>query len=363
MPLPQAATLILDGPTVEHALFSPGKLNLTPEDVLLVHGGSGHTGSLAIDMATALKIPILTYVRDEKTSELVRNRHPRADLYCIIREDHPDALRPAPVDDPEDLEKWHRAVDILVASVPEKYRPTKIMQHAGRPLSAADFRLLRPSARGSRTAWFSGAFGLFGTFNGYDAQLTAAEALGPDGADLRLGENVLIHYGVNADAEGRDDLAIEAITEAAHLGARVTVLAETQEQQNWLLRQESVAACFGKTRIQNVEAHRRGPLRPGARGPRELARQGRTDPLQHRDRERGEERIVPVQHKPLGTLGCDLGQRQAGPSGAQRGTFDRADRARCLRGDHLEADADLQPRPGLDGAADHPRPGQPGGLK
>ncbi len=48
------------------------------------------------------------------------------------------------------------------------------------------------------------------------------------------GENVLIHYGVNADAEGRDDLAIEAFTEAARLGARVTVLAETQEQQNWL---------------------------------------------------------------------------------------------------------------------------------
>jgi enoyl-CoA hydratase/carnithine racemase/acyl-coenzyme A synthetase/AMP-(fatty) acid ligase len=258
MPLPLAATLILDGPTVEHALFSPGKLNLTPEDVLLVHGGSGHTGSLAIDMATALNIPILTYVRDLKTSKLVRGRHPRADLCCIIREDHLDALRPAPVDDPEDLEKWHRAIDILVGSVPEKYRPTKIMQHAGRPLTAADFRLLRPSSLGSRTAWFSGAFGLYGTLNGYDVQLTAAETLGPDGADLRLGENVLIHYGVNADAEGRDDLAIDAITESVRLGARVTVLAETQNQQNWLLRQDSVAACFGKTRIQNVEALRKG---------------------------------------------------------------------------------------------------------
>lgn len=258
MPLPLSATLILDGPTVEHALFSPEKLHLTPEDVLLVHGGSGHTGSLAIDMATPLGIPILTYVRNREVADLVRRRHPRADLHFIIREEHPEALRPAPTKDPEDLAKWQRAVERLVKSVPARYRPTKIMQHAGRPLTAADFRLLRPSARGSRTAWFSGAFGLYGTFNGFDARLTAAEAFGPDGADLCLGENVLIHYGANADAGGRDGLAIDAITGADRLGARVTVLAETQEQQNWLLRQESVAGCFGKTRIQNVEALRKG---------------------------------------------------------------------------------------------------------
>src|SRR4030066_1137371 len=88
--------------------------------------------------------------------------------------------------------------------------------------------------------------------------LSADGALGPDGADVRLGENVLIHYGANADEEGRDEPAISAIAEAARLGGRVTVLAETHEQQNWLLRQEAVAAHFGKTRIQNVEALREG---------------------------------------------------------------------------------------------------------
>jgi enoyl-CoA hydratase/carnithine racemase/acyl-coenzyme A synthetase/AMP-(fatty) acid ligase len=258
MPLPLAATLILNGPTVEHALFSPAKLDLTAGDVLLAHGGSGHTGSLAIDMATALGIPVLTYVFDEKEADLVRSRHPHADLHFILRRDHPGALRAAPMDDPDDLAAWQRAVERLVASVPAKYRPTKVMQNAGRGLQAADFRLLRPSAQGSRTAWFSGAFGLYGTLNGYDATLTAAEALGPDGADVRLGENVLVHYGANADEEGRDELAASAITEAARLGARVTVLAETQEQQNRLLRHEAVAAHFGKTRIQNVEALREG---------------------------------------------------------------------------------------------------------
>ena len=35
-------------------------------------------------------------------------------------------------------------------------------------------------------------------------------------------------------------------------------VAETQEQQNRLLRNEEVAAHFGKTRIQNVEALRGG---------------------------------------------------------------------------------------------------------
>lgn len=258
MPLPLAATLILNGPTVEHALFSPRKLNLTSEDVLLVHGGSGHTGSLAIDMATALGIPVLTYVLDRKEAEFVLSRHPNSDLGFILREDHPGALRPAPTDDPEDLAKWHRAVDRLVASVPTRFRPTKVMQFAGSPLQAVDFRLLRPSAQGSRTAWYSGAFGLYGTFNGYDARLSAAEALGRGGADLRLGENVLIHYGANADAEGLDEPATAAIAEAARLGARVTVLAETQEQQNGLLRREAVAVHFGKTRIQNVEALREG---------------------------------------------------------------------------------------------------------
>ena len=258
MPLPLAATLILNGPTVEHALFSPRKLNLTAEDVLLAHGGSGHTGSLAIDMATALEIPVLTYVLDKKEAEFVRSRHPHADVGFILREEHPEALRAAPVDDPEKLAKWQRAVDRLVASVPAKYRPTKVMQNAGRGLQAVDFRLLRPCPQGSRTAWFSGAFGLYGTFNGYDARLSAAEALGRDGADLRLGENVLIHYGANADAEGRDELATAAIAEAARLGARVTVLAETQEQQNGLLRREVVAVYFGRTRIQNVEALREG---------------------------------------------------------------------------------------------------------
>jgi enoyl-CoA hydratase/carnithine racemase/acyl-coenzyme A synthetase/AMP-(fatty) acid ligase len=258
MPLPLAATLILNAPTVEHALFSPAKLNLAAGDVLLVHGGSGHTGSLAIDMAAALGVPVLTYVFNREEADLVRSRHPHADLCFILREDHPEALRAAPADDPEDLAKWQRAVDRLVVSVPARYRPTKVMQNAGRGLQAADFRLLRPSAQGSRTAWFSGAFGLYGTFNGYDARLTAAEALGRDGADLRLGENVLVHYGADADAEGRDEMAIEAIAFAARLGARVTVLAETQEQQNWLLRREAVAANFGKTRIQNIEALREG---------------------------------------------------------------------------------------------------------
>jgi enoyl-CoA hydratase/carnithine racemase/acyl-coenzyme A synthetase/AMP-(fatty) acid ligase len=258
MPLPLAATLILNGPTVEHALFSPAKLDLAAGDVLLAHGGSGHTGSLAIDMATALGIPVLTYVFDEKEADLVRSRHPHADLCFILRKDHAGALRAAPADDPEDLAEWHRAVDRLVAEVPVKYRPTKVMQNAGRGLQAADFRLLRPSPRGSRTAWFSGAFGLYGTYNGYDATLTAAEALGPDGADVRLGENVLVHYGAAADAEGVDEPAIAAIAEAARLGGRVTVLAETQEQQNRLLRHEAVAAHFGKTRIQNVEALREG---------------------------------------------------------------------------------------------------------
>ncbi|MBI5420328.1 MAG: enoyl-CoA hydratase/isomerase family protein [Deltaproteobacteria bacterium] len=258
MPLPLAATLILNGPTVEHALFSPAKLNLTSEDVLLVHGGSGHTGSLAIDMATALGVPVLTYVLDRKEADLVRSRHPHADLGFILRAEHPEALRAAPAGDPEELAKWQKAVERLVASVPAKYRPTKVLQNAGRGLQAADFRLLRPSPQGSRTDWYSGAFGLYGTFNGYDARLSAAEALGRDGADLRLGENVLVHYGANADAEGRDEPAIAAIAFAARLGARVTVLAETPEQQNWLLRREEVAVRFGKTRIQNVEALREG---------------------------------------------------------------------------------------------------------
>jgi len=258
MPLPLAATLILNGPTVEHALFSPRKLDLAAGDVLLAHGGSGHTGSMAIDMATSLGVPAVTYVLDREEEEFVRRRHPRADLWCIHRKDHPDALRAAPVEDPDGLSKWQAAVERLVASVPARYRPTKVMQNAGRGLQAADFRLLRPSAQGSRTAWFSGAFGLYGTFNGYDALLSAADALGRDGADLRLGENVLVHYGANADAEGRDEPAAAAIAEAARLGARVTVLAETQEQQNGLLRREEVAVHFGKTRIQNVEALREG---------------------------------------------------------------------------------------------------------
>ncbi|MBF8260383.1 MAG: AMP-dependent synthetase and ligase, partial [Actinobacteria bacterium] len=258
MPLPLAATLVLNGPTVEHAMFSPRKLNLTQGDVLLAHGGSGHTGSLAIDMATALGIPVLTYVLNRGEADLVISRHTGADLYFILREEHPGALRAAPAGDPEDLAKWHRSVERLVASVPARYRPTKVLQNAGRGLTAADFRLLRPSPQGSRTAWFSGAFGLYGTLNGYDARLSAAEALGRDGADLRLGENVLVHYGANADAEGQDEPAIEAIAEAGRLGGRVTVLAETQEQQNLLLRRETVAAHFGKTRIQNVEALRGG---------------------------------------------------------------------------------------------------------
>jgi len=258
MPLPLAATLILNGPTVDHALFSPRKLDLGAGDVLLAHGGSGHTGSLAIDIATGLGVPVVTYVLDREEEDFVRRRHPRADLCFIHRKDHPDALRAAPVDDPEGLLKWQRAVERLVASVPAKYRPTKVMQNAGRGLQAADFRRLRPSVQGSRTAWFSGAFGLYGTFNGYDASLTASEALGRDGADLRLGENVLIHYGANADAEGLDGPAIDAIVEAARLGVRVTVLAETQEQQSALLRREDVAVHFGKTRIQNVEALRGG---------------------------------------------------------------------------------------------------------
>lgn len=257
MPLPLAATLILNGPTVEHALFSPAKLDLAAGDALLAHGGSGHTGSLAIDMATALGVPVLTYVFDEKEADLVRGRHPHADLHFILRRDHPEALRAAPTDDPDDLAKWRRAVDRLVASIPAKYRPTKAMQNAGRGLQAADFLLVRPSPRGSRTSWFSGAFGLYGTFNGHDARLSAAEALGPDGADVELGENVLVHYGANADAEGLDLPAIEAISEAARLGGRVTVLAETQGQQNRVLR-EAAAVHFGKTRIQNVEALREG---------------------------------------------------------------------------------------------------------
>lgn len=258
MPLPQAATLILNGPTVEHALFGPAKLDLAAGDVLLAHGGSGHTGSMAIDMATTLGIPVLTYVLDRKEADLVRGRHPRADVGFILREEHPEALRAAPVDDPEALAKWQQAVGRLVASVPAKFRPTKVMQNAGRGLQAVDFRLLRPCLQGSRTAWFSGAFGLFGTFNGYDARLSAAEALGPDGAGVRLGENVLVHYGANADEEGNDAFAASAIAEAARLGARVTVLAETQEQQSRLLRHDDIAAHFGKTRIQNVEALRGG---------------------------------------------------------------------------------------------------------
>ncbi|MGE5753159.1 MAG: enoyl-CoA hydratase/isomerase family protein [Deltaproteobacteria bacterium] len=258
MPLPLAATLILDGPTVEHALFSPSKLDLSSKDALLVHGGSGHTGGLAIYMASALRIPILAYVRDREAANLVRRRHPNADLCFILREEHGLALRPAPVDDPEGLAAWQEAVDRLVVSVPPRYRPTKILQHAGRGLTAADFRLLRPSPQGSRIAWFSGAFGLYGTFNGYDAALSAEEALGPDGADIRLGENVLVHYGANAGGEGLDAMALEAIAEAARLGGRVTVLADTPEQQNLLLRREDAAAHFGRTRIQNVEALRGG---------------------------------------------------------------------------------------------------------
>src|SRR3970282_2574927 len=100
-----------------------------------------------------------------------------------------------PGDDPEELAKGQRAGGRLVASVPVKYRPTKVMQNAGRGLQAADFRLLRPCPQGSRTAWFSGAFGLLGTVNGDDAQLLGAGALGTGGAGIRLGENVLVHYG------------------------------------------------------------------------------------------------------------------------------------------------------------------------
>ena len=51
---------------------------------------------------------------------------------------------------------------------------------------------------------------------------------------MKLGENVLVHYGANADDDGVDALAASAIAEAARLGGRVTVLAETQEQQRRL---------------------------------------------------------------------------------------------------------------------------------
>ncbi len=254
MYLSEAATLILNGPTVEHAF---NKLNLQPDDVLLIHGATRGTGSMAIDMAAANPdLKILAYVETEAKKQAVLAEHPNVKdrIHFIIRSEHREALEPAPVGDPVKLLEWQKAVDRLVASIPPEYRPTKVMEHAGAPLTAVDLRLLKPGRHGSRITWFSGAYGLYGTYNGYDAQIPAHDLLGPDGVDVHAGQYVLIHYGANDDGTGHDPLALDAIVEAGRRGGHVAVLAETTEQLKWLLSKPSaeIKKYYG-IRVVSVE--------------------------------------------------------------------------------------------------------------
>jgi enoyl-CoA hydratase/carnithine racemase/acyl-coenzyme A synthetase/AMP-(fatty) acid ligase/NADPH:quinone reductase-like Zn-dependent oxidoreductase len=254
-----AGTLMLNGPTVEHALFSPDKLDVGPDDVVLVHGGEGATGGLAIDMLEPLGVKIITYVANEENAQLVRKRHPNVDIEFILRSENMEALQAAPVGDPTALRKWQENVKKLIHSIPIDYRPTKVMQHSGRGLQAIDFHLVKTNEYGGRTNWFSGAFGLYGTFIGHDARLEAKTILGKDGADIRGNQNILVHYGANSNDEGCDLFALEAIKEAARLGGHVAVLAETNQQSRYVLATPDFADIVG-TRIQSVDALQSGEL-------------------------------------------------------------------------------------------------------
>jgi enoyl-CoA hydratase/carnithine racemase/acyl-coenzyme A synthetase/AMP-(fatty) acid ligase/NADPH:quinone reductase-like Zn-dependent oxidoreductase len=254
-----AGTLMLNGPTVEHALFSPDKLDVGPDDVVLIHGGEGATGGLAIDMLEPLGVKILAYVANEENAGIVRTRHPNVDIEFVLRSENMDAMQAAPVGDPAALKKWQARVKRMIDSIPADFRPTKVMQHSGRGLQALDFHLVKTNEYGGRTNWFSGAFGLFGTFNGHDARLDAKTILGKDGADLKGNQNILIHYGANSDDEGCDPFALEAIKEAARLGGHVAVLAETNQQSRYVLATPEYANIVG-TRIQSVEALQSGEL-------------------------------------------------------------------------------------------------------
>lgn len=252
MSLSQAATLLLNAPTVYHALFDRDKLDLKPDDILLVHGGTSDTGYFAITMAAALGAKILAYVKDEAAAKEVKTKHPNADIAFVYYKNYPNAFKTAPVDDPQALTEWLRENDRLRRDIPKGYEPTRVMEFLGGPYKGADFRLLAPSERGNAITWFSGMLGFYSTIVPFDGRLEANEALGEYGANVKRTDNFLSLYGANANEEGRDEFAIEAIKEAARLGGRVTVLTETDQQLLYLLAAKDVKGLVAN-RAESME--------------------------------------------------------------------------------------------------------------
>ena len=259
MPLPQAATLILNGPTVEHALFCPaqaqpcrggraaGPRRQRPHRI---HGDrhGDDPGDTGPDLCPR---PEGGGPRPQPPSPRGRRLHPAGGASGSLAGGpgrRPGSAgevaaggRPpggvgsgeVPADESHAERRTGPAGGGLpaAAAVPPG-QPHRLVFGGVRPVR--DVQRVRRQAFAPPRRWAR-------TVRSYGSGRTCWSTTAP-----------------TPTRKGSDGLAASAIAEAARLGARVTVLAETQEQQSRLLRREDIAAHFGKTRIQNVEALRGG---------------------------------------------------------------------------------------------------------
>jgi enoyl-CoA hydratase/carnithine racemase/NADPH:quinone reductase-like Zn-dependent oxidoreductase len=226
--LAEGSSFMLDLETVYKALYDVARLQY--DERVFIEGAAGGTGIYAVTCAALRGARVTGLVSTEEKGRLVLARGARAYLNRRAG-DLGGLFTPVPLDSAERA-SWRRAGLRLLSLVREKNQNALIdvvVSSVGRDTFARLVDLLGP---GGRLVFYGATSGYTLTFLGKPGAVRAGEMLRR--TDLRPGHGVVVYYGLAGALD--DPVGLDAISAAAHAGARVVAVTRLDAQAAHLER-------------------------------------------------------------------------------------------------------------------------------
>ncbi len=256
LPKPQGVSLeasagyLLALGTVYRALYTT--LRVAPGGILFAEGAATGTGLEAVKAAAQGGLTAAGMVSSDARERTAKEAGAR----IVVRRDAPElqGIFTTVPEDPARWAAWEAAGEPLLESLRRQgggRLPDYALSHAGETAFPRSFQALAP---GGKLAFFGASSGYHFTFLGKGGALSADAAA--QRAQLRAGESVLVHYGVEGD-DVEDAVGLELVEAARARGARIAVLTRTEAQAEFVQSLGYGDALAGTASLEEIARRRR----------------------------------------------------------------------------------------------------------
>ncbi len=234
LPIPEEATIeqagayVLATGTVWRALFTT--LDIEPETSMFVEGASTGTGWETTKLAARNDVDVTGLCSSEERAERIERLG--ADALDRTADPYDDIWGRIPREEDE-WDDWKEAGREFVETYEAHHdgdHADYAVSHAGELSFPRSFQLLE---EGGKLTFYGASTGYYLTFLGKSGASTPDAMF--ERADVRAGDGVLIYYGTDTGDDGVvDETGLRAIEDAREAGARIAVVAYTDEQQEFV---------------------------------------------------------------------------------------------------------------------------------